>query len=160
MNLSIWMFNDIVTVMNKENVFWLSRSNLNNSIDFLIKTDVKQSCSQKRMNTKWGFYKMKSLTNFHASLKDVPMGCKDAVLNEPLLKKLKINCLVFEEKQGNHITITCAFFVLLLSTWRELSDWKDKIQIYSIFSSIKGMYWAPISSKESLWKIVLLLKIS
>ena len=149
MKFSIWMFNDIVTVVNKEIAFWLSRSNLNKSIDFLIKTDVKQSCNQKRMNTKWGFYKMKSLTTFHASLKDVPMGCKDAVLNEPLLKSLKINCLMFEEKQGNHITIICVFFVPLLSTCRELSDWKDKIQIYSLFSSIKGMDWAPISSKES-----------
>ena len=49
------------------------------------------------MNTKWRFYKFTNLTVFAALLKDVPMGCKDAVLPEPLLKRCTINCLTFEE---------------------------------------------------------------
>ena len=65
--------------------------------DFLNKTDVIESCSRERMNTKWRFYKLTNLTVFAAILKDVPMGCKDAVLPEPLLKNHTINCLTFEE---------------------------------------------------------------
>ena len=53
--------------------------------DFLNKTDVIESCSQERMNTRWRFYKLTNLTVFVALLKDVPMGCKDAVLPEPRL---------------------------------------------------------------------------
>ena len=49
------------------------------------------------MNTKWWFYKLTNLTVFAALLKDVPMGCKDAVLPEPLLKNHTINCLTYEE---------------------------------------------------------------
>ena len=63
--------------------------------DFLNKTDVIESCSRERMNTKWSFYKLTNLTVFAALLKDVPMGCKDAVLRGPLLKNHPINCLTF-----------------------------------------------------------------
>ena len=49
------------------------------------------------MKTKWRFYKLTKLTVFAALFKDVPMGCKDAVLPEPLLRKVTINCLTFEE---------------------------------------------------------------
>ena len=49
------------------------------------------------MNTKWRFYKLTNLTVFAALLKDVPMGCKNAVLPEPLLRNSTINCLTYEE---------------------------------------------------------------
>ena len=66
--------------------------------DFLNQTDVIESCSRERTNTKWRFYKLTNLTVFAALLKDVPMGCKNAVLPEPLLKNHTINCLTYEEK--------------------------------------------------------------
>ena len=64
--------------------------------DFLNQTDVKEFFSRERTNTKWKFYK---LTNDRICclLKDVPMGCKNAVLPEPLLKNHTINCLTFEK---------------------------------------------------------------
>ena len=65
--------------------------------DFLNKTDVIESCSREKLNTKWRFYKLTNLTVFAALLKDVPMRCKNAVLPEPLLKNRTINCLTFEE---------------------------------------------------------------
>ena len=49
------------------------------------------------MNTKWRFYKLTKLTVFAALFKTVPMGCKDAVLPEPLLLNHTINCLTSEE---------------------------------------------------------------
>ena len=65
--------------------------------DFLKKTDVIESCSRERMNTKWRFNELTNLTVFAALLKDVPMGCKNAVLSEPLLRNSTINCLTYEE---------------------------------------------------------------
>ena len=65
--------------------------------DFLNKSDVIESCSQERMNTKWRFYKLTNLTVFAASLKDVPMGCNNAVLPRPPLQNHTINCLTFAE---------------------------------------------------------------
>ena len=65
--------------------------------DFLIQTDVIESCNREKTNTKWRFYKLTNSTVFAALLKDVPMGCKNAVLPEPLLKNHTINCLTYEE---------------------------------------------------------------
>ena len=65
--------------------------------DFLNKTDVIEFCSRERMNTKWRFDKLTNLTVFAALLKDVPMGCKNAVLPETLLKNHTIDCLTYEE---------------------------------------------------------------
>ena len=65
--------------------------------DFFNQTDVIESCIRGRMNRKRRFYKLTNLTVFAALLKDVPMGCKNAVLPEPLLKKCTINCLTYEE---------------------------------------------------------------
>ena len=81
--------------------------------DFLHKTNVIESCSQERMNTEWRFYKLTNLTIFAALLKDVPMGCKNAVLPEPLLKNCTINCLTFEEntRQPYHDNL-CLFRAL------------------------------------------------
>ena len=39
---------------------------------------------------------LKNLTIFATVLKDVPMGCKDTVLPEPLLKNHNVNCFTFE----------------------------------------------------------------
>ena len=49
------------------------------------------------MNTKWRFYKLTNFTVFAALLKDVPVGCQDAVLPELLLRNGTIICLTFEE---------------------------------------------------------------
>ena len=48
-------------------------------------------------NTEWKFYKLTNLTVFETLLRDVPMGGKDSVLPEPLLKNQKVNCLTFEK---------------------------------------------------------------
>ena len=78
--------------------------------DFLNKTDIIESCSQERMNTKWTFYKLTNLTVFAAFLNDIPMGCKDAVLPESLLKNQRLNYLTYEEntRQPNKINL-CLF---------------------------------------------------
>ena len=66
--------------------------------DFLNKTGVIESCSPERKNTKKRFYKLTDWTVFAALLKKVPMGCKNVVLPEPLVRNGTINCLTYEEK--------------------------------------------------------------
>ena len=74
-----------------------TRDDLAKLKDFLNKTDVIESCGQETINTKWTFYKLTNLRVFAASLKDVGMCCKDAVLPKPVLKQCTINCFTFEE---------------------------------------------------------------
>ena len=61
------------------------------------KMDIVDLCTRERAKTKWKFYKLTNLTVFAALLKDVPMGCKDSVLPEPLLKNQNLNCLTYEQ---------------------------------------------------------------
>ena len=74
-----------------------TRDDLAKLKNFLNKTNVIESCSRARMNTKWRFYKLTNLTIFAALLKEVPMSCKNAVLHELLLENHTINCLTYEE---------------------------------------------------------------
>ena len=50
--------------------------------EILKKTDVIESCTKERSNTKWRFFQLTNSTIFAAILGDIPMGCKDAVLPE------------------------------------------------------------------------------
>ena len=65
--------------------------------DILKKVDVIESCIKERFNTKWRFFKLTNLTVFAALVKDIPMGCKDAVLPESLLKNHTVGCLIYEQ---------------------------------------------------------------
>ena len=77
-------------VSNKDNMAKLK--------EILKKTDVIESCTKERINTKWRFFELTNLTLFAALLRDIPMGCKDAILPESLLRNRSINCLTFEKK--------------------------------------------------------------
>ena len=65
--------------------------------EILKRTDVIESCTKERSNTKWRFFKLTNLTIFAAILRYIPMGCKDAVLPEPLPKNHTVNCLTYEQ---------------------------------------------------------------
>ena len=81
-----------------ENNTLLEKSKLLSTGDDLefIKTllagkDFIESCTRERVNTKWRFLKLTNVTIFAALLKDIPMGCKVAMLHEPLLKNRTVN---------------------------------------------------------------------
>ena len=58
---------------------------------------------------------MTNLAVFAALLKDVPMGCKNAVLTDSLLKNHTINCLTYEENTREPINDKfCPFRALAL----------------------------------------------
>ena len=72
-------------------------ADMTNLKDRMQKMDSVDLCTRERANTKWKIYKLTTLTFFASLLKDVPMGCKDTVLPEPLLKHHNVNCLTFEK---------------------------------------------------------------
>ena len=65
----------------------------------LIKTDYIGFCDRERVNTTWRFYRLTYLTVFAALLKDAPMGCKDAVLPEPVLQNYIVHCVTDEQNR-------------------------------------------------------------
>ena len=79
------------------------------------KTEVIESCAKERSNTKWMFFKLTNLTIFAALLKDIPMGCKDAVLPESLLRNPSIYCLTYQQNtKKTYQDNLCLFRVLAL----------------------------------------------
>ena len=73
-----------------------TQANMTNLKKRMQKMDIVDLCTRERSNTKWKFYKLTKLTIFASLLEDVPMGSKDTVLHEPLLKNHNVNCLTFE----------------------------------------------------------------
>ena len=73
-----------------------THADMTNLKDRMQKMDFVDFCNRKRANTIWKFYKLTNLTFFALLLTDVPMGSKEAVLPEPLLKNHIVNCLAFE----------------------------------------------------------------
>ena len=88
-------------------------SNLENRRE---KMDVVDICTRERANTKWKVYKLTKLTIFVSLLKDVPIGCEDTVLPEPLLTNCKVNCLNFARntRQPYNDHLCCLFRALAL----------------------------------------------
>ena len=100
----------------------------------LQKMDIVDLCTRETANTKWKFHKLTNLTVFAALLKDVPMGCKDSVLPERLLKNQNVNCLTYEQNKKNPTKTIFASSVHLLFTCMETRDSKKKYPNFSTFS--------------------------
>ena len=63
----------------------------------LSNTDVIESCTREKANTKWNFYKVTNVTFSAALLKEVPMGCKIGILPDPLLRNLFVKSFTFQD---------------------------------------------------------------
>ena len=96
--------------------------------EILKKTDVIDTCTKERSNTKWRFFKLTNLTIFAALLRDIPMGCKDAILPEFFPKYHTVHCLTYEWNTKNHTKTIFAFSEHLLSTCKEMRDLRKKHQ--------------------------------
>ena len=96
--------------------------------------DIVDLCTREGANTKWKFYKLTNLTVFATLLKDVPVGCEDCVLPEPLLKNQNVNCLTFEKNTRKPYNAIFAFSEQLLCIYLALRDWRKKHPKFSNFS--------------------------
>ena len=84
------------TIMEKSKLV-CTQADMTNLTNRMQKMDIVDICTPERTNTKWKLYKLTNLTIFASLLKDVPMGCKDTFLPEPLLKNHNVNCLTYEK---------------------------------------------------------------
>ena len=73
-----------------------TQADMTNLKDGMQKIEIVDLCTRERTNTKWKVYKLTNLTIFSSLLKDLPMGCKDTVLPETLLKNHNVKYLTFE----------------------------------------------------------------
>ena len=111
-----------------------TQDDITNLKEKLHKMDIVDLCTRERANTKRKFYKLTNLTVFAALLKDVPMGYKDSVLPEPLLKNQNVNCLTFEKKTRNPCNDNICLFravALLLFGNERLEEKHPKCSTFS-----------------------------
>ena len=107
--------------------------------DCLNPIDLIESCSRETLNTKWRFYKLSKLTVFAVLLKDVPLGCKDAVLPESLLRNGTNNCLTFEKNARQPYRDNLCLFRALALHMHGNPPLEEETSKMFTFSSIKWM---------------------
>ena len=88
------------TIMHKSKLV-RTQADMTNLEDRMQKMDIVDIFNRERANTKRIFYKLTNLTVCASLLKDVPMGCKDTVLLEPLLRNGNVNCLTLRKIRYN-----------------------------------------------------------
>ena len=135
--------------------------------DFLLRTDVIESYSRERMHTKWRFYKLTIFTVSAALLKDVPMGCKNAVLPERLSRNGTINCLTYEENTRQPYNDNlCLFQALALHLHGNQGLEEGTSKLFSFFinkmdggslNQIHGVHMNDIPIVEDLLSLNILL---
>ena len=133
----------------------------------IAKMDVIDLCTRERANTKWKFYKLTNVTVFAALLKDIPMGCKDTVLAEPLLKNHNVNCLTFERhKRQPYNDNLCLFRTVALHLFCNERLEVETSKIFNLFlnnseegdiSKFQGVHSNDIPKVEHLLQINIFL---
>ena len=76
--------------------------------------DLVETCARERQSTKWRFCKLTNITIFAALLKNIPVGCSDVSLPEPLLKNPYLNCLISNSHKKPYNDNLCLFRALSL----------------------------------------------
>ena len=154
------------TVMERSKLV-CTQTDMTNLKDRMSKMDIVDNCTRERSNTKWKIYKLTNLTIVASLLKDVPMGCKDTVLPEPLLKDRNVNCLTFERKtlqpyNGN----LCLFRALALHLHGNKELEEETSKIFHLFlnnseegdvSKIQGVHLNDIPKVEDLLQLNIFL---
>ena len=135
--------------------------------DRMQKMDIVDLCTRERANTKWKFYKLTNLAIFASLLKDVPMGCKDTVLREPLLRKCDVNCLTFERNTRQTYNDTlCLFSALALHLHGNKKLEEETSKIFNLFlingedgdvSKFQGVHLNDIPKVEDLLQLKIFL---
>ena len=140
---------------------------MTNLKDRMQKMDIVDLCTRERANTKWKFYKLTNLTIFASLLKDVPMGCKDTVLPEPLLRNCNVNCLNFERNTREPYNDNlCLFRALALHLHGNEKLEEETSKIFNLFlnngedgdvSNFQGVHLNGIPKVEDLLQLNIFL---
>ena len=127
--------------------------------EILGKTDVIESCTKERSNTKWRFFKLTNLTIFAALLRDIPMGCKDAILPESLLKNHTVNCPNYEKNTKKPYKDNLCLFRACALHLHGNERPRKKHQSYSVSFLLRVQILTLQFFKEFAWMIFHLWKI-
>ena len=105
--------------------------NLKEKLKKMVNIDL---CTRERANTKWKFYKETNVIVFAALLKDIPMGCKDTLLPEPLLRNCNVNCLTFERNSNQPYNDNlCLFRTVALHLFGNERLEEETSKIFNLF---------------------------
>ena len=123
--------------------------------------------TRERANTKWKLYKLTNLTAFAALLKDVPMGCKDSVLPEPLLKNQNVNCLSLEKSTRKpYNDNVCLFRAVSLHSFGNDRLEEETSKMFNLFlnncgetdpSKFQGVHMTDIPKVEEMLQLNIFL---
>ena len=137
---------------------------LKNRMQKMVIVDI---CTQERVKTKWKFYKLTSLTVFVSLIKDVPMGCKDTILPEPLLRNGNVNCLTLEKNTRQPYNDNlCLFRALALHLHGNEKPEEETSKIFNVFlnnseerdpSKIQGVHMTNIPKVEEMLQLNIFL---
>ena len=139
-------------------------ANLNEKLQKMDNIDL---CTRERANTKWKFYKLTNVTVFAALLKDIPMGCKNTVLPEPLLRNCNVNFLTFErntsQPYNDYLCVFRAVALHLIGNGR-LEEETSKIFNHSLNScgerdpsKFQGVHMTDIPKVEEMLQLHIFL---
>ena len=106
---------------------------MTNLKDRMHKLDIVELCTRERANTKWKFHKLTILSIFASLLKDVPMGCKDTILPEPLLKNHNVTCLILREIRDNPTMTIVSFYLVKLDSGTHFSLQRQSSSSHLVF---------------------------
>ena len=129
----------------------------------LQKMDIVDLCTRERANNKWKFYKLTNLTVFAALLKDIPMGYKESVLPETLLKNQNVNCLTFEKNRRKPYNDNlCLFRAVALHLFGNDRLKEETSKIFNLFlnncgeadhSKFQGVHMTDIPKVEEMLQL-------
>ena len=144
-----------------------TQADMSNLKDRRQKMDIVDLCTRERVNTTWKFYKLTNLTTFASLLKGVPMGFKDTVLPEPLLRNCNDNCLTFERNTSQpHNDNVCLFRALALLLHGNEKLEEETSKIFKLFlnnseegdvSKFQGVHLNDILKIEDLLQLAIFL---
>ena len=144
-----------------------TQADTTNMKDRMQKKDIVDICTRGRSNTKWKFLKFTSLTISASLLKDVPMGCKDRVLPEPLLKNHNVNWLTFERNTNQPYNDNlCLFRALALHLHGNKKLEEETSRKFNIFlnnseerdpSNFQGVHMTDIPKVEEMLQLNIFL---
>ena len=131
--------------------------------------NIVDLCTRERANTKWKFYKLTNLPIFASLLKDVPMGCEDTVLHQPLLENRNMKCLTYEKKTlqpyNDNLCLLRAL-ALHLHGNTKLEEETSKAKVFKLFlknseegdiSKFQGVHLKDVPKLEDLLQLNIFL---
>ena len=154
------------TIMEKSKLVCTPNEIVNLKVN-LQKMDITDLCTRERGITKWKFDKLTNVTVFAALLKDIPMGCKDTVLPEPLLRNCNVNCPTFEKitRQPYNDNL-CLFRTVALHLFGNERLEEETSKIFNFFlnifgegdpSKFQGVYMTDFPKVEDLMQLNIFL---